>query len=221
MLNLLQAYDRRTVGAAERCTVTSESTATAFADRRAYIGDRKYIDVPLYELVSPAFAAQRACGFRPHQAQGRPIGFGPGRFVRRLPGEHHRPPGAARNGPVHLQPRRYDRWGDMAAYTLTIEQTGGSGITVPGYGFLLNNELTDFDFVPCRAGARPQPAPPGKRPRSSMSPTLVLQHGRPYLAVGSPGGLTIITTVAQVLLGYLDRRLPLVAGHRRPPAVLA
>jgi gamma-glutamyltranspeptidase/glutathione hydrolase len=110
-----------------------------------------------------------------------------------------------------------DRWGNVAEYTLTIEQTGGSGITVPGYGFLLNNELTDFNFAPATAGVPdPNQPGPGKRPRSSMSPTIVLDRGRPALAVGSPGGATIITTVTQVLLGNLDRNLPLVDAIAAP-----
>ena len=81
-----------------------------------------------------------------------------------------------------------DRFGDVVSYTNTIEQLGGSGIVVPGRGFLLNNELTDFNFAPLRAGV-PDPNLPaaGKRPRSSMSPTIVLKHGQPFLAVGVAG----------------------------------
>ena len=99
-----------------------------------------------------------------------------------------------------------DRWGNAVSYTLTIEQTGGSGITVPGWGFLLNNELTDFNFAPLQAGVPDPNLPgPGKRPRSSMSPTIILDHGSLRLVLGSPGGATIITTVTQVLTEYLDR----------------
>ena len=101
------------------------------------------------------------------------------------------------------------------SYSSTIEQTGGSGITVPGWGFLLNNELTDFDFVPLTPGVPDPNLPgPGKRPRSSMSPTIVLDHGRLYLVAGSPGGATIITTVAQILLGHFERGLR--SGTRWP-----
>ena len=78
------------------------------------------------------------------------------------------------------------------SYTFTIESTGGNGIVVPGYGFLLNNELTDFNFDSL---THPNRVEGGKRPRSSMSPTIVLRDGRPVLALGSPGGSTIITTV--------------------------
>jgi gamma-glutamyltranspeptidase/glutathione hydrolase len=109
-----------------------------------------------------------------------------------------------------------DRWGNVVSYTLTIEQTGGSGIVVPGYGFLLNNELTDFNPAPLFAGVPDPNLPaPGKRPRSSMSPTIVFRDGRPVLAVGSPGGATIITTVLQILMEHLDR------GRSLPEAIAA
>ena len=90
----------------------------------------------------------------------------------------------------------------MVEYTLTIEQTGGSGIVVPGRGFLLNNELTDFSTV--YDPADPNRIEPGKRPRSSMSPTIILKDGDPFLALGSPGGSTIITTVLQTILNRVD-----------------
>ena len=100
---------------------------------------------------------------------------------------------------------------------MTIEQTGGSGITVPGYGFLLNNELTDFNFKPIQDGVPDPNLPgPGKRPRSSMSPTILFKHGQPWLAVGSPGGASIITTVTQVTTGYIDRDLSLVDAIAAP-----
>jgi gamma-glutamyltranspeptidase/glutathione hydrolase len=112
-----------------------------------------------------------------------------------------------------------DQWGNVVSYTLTIEETGGSGIVVPGRGFLLNNELTDFSFTPVTPGV-PDPNLPGsgKRPRSSMAPTIVLDEGVPVLAVGSPGGATIITTVLQVLTGHLDRGLSLLDAIAAPRA---
>ncbi len=112
-----------------------------------------------------------------------------------------------------------DARGDIVSYTLTIEQTGGSGIVVPHRGFLLNNELTDFSFTPVTPG---QPDPnlpgPGKRPRSSISPVMVFRDGRPWFAAGSPGGATIITTVLQVLTGRIDRGLSLVDAIAAPRA---
>jgi gamma-glutamyltranspeptidase/glutathione hydrolase len=90
----------------------------------------------------------------------------------------------------------------VVEYTLTIEQTGGSGMVVPGRGFLLNNELTDFSTV--YDANDPNRIEPGKRPRSSMSPTIILKDGDPFLALGSPGGSTIITTVLQTVVNRVD-----------------
>jgi gamma-glutamyltranspeptidase/glutathione hydrolase len=92
-------------------------------------------------------------------------------------------------------------------------------MVVPGRGFLLNNELTDFNFTPTQ-GTAPDPnlPAPGKRPRSSMAPTILLRDGRPFLGVGSPGGATIITTVLQILLNRLDFGMGLPAAIAAPRA---
>jgi gamma-glutamyltranspeptidase/glutathione hydrolase len=112
-----------------------------------------------------------------------------------------------------------DRFGNVVSYTNTIEQIAGSAIAVPGYGFLLNNELTDFDPVPASA-TLPDPNLPaaGKRPRSSMAPTIVLHDGRPFIALGSPGGSMIITTVLQTLLDRLDFGMSLADAIAAPRA---
>jgi len=197
-----------------------ESTKLSFADRNRYVGDPDFVDVPLQQLLSDGFAGERACLIDPARALPTP----------QLPGTpdgSYQPcaPAAAGVGgrqqegisTTHLTVA--DRWGNVAAYTLTIEQTGGSGITVPGRGFLLNNELTDFNFTPATPGVPDPNLPgPGKRPRSSMSPTIVLAGGAPLLAVGSPGGATIITTVLQILLGRLDRGLSLGDAIAAPRA---
>ncbi|CAH0314056.1 Gamma-glutamyltranspeptidase [Peribacillus simplex] len=96
-----------------------------------------------------------------------------------------------------------DKWGNMVAYTTTIEQVFGSGIMVPDYGFMLNNEMTDFDATP---GGVNQ-VEPGKRPRSSMSPTFVLKDGNPFMAIGSPGGATIIASVSETIMNVLDHQM--------------
>jgi gamma-glutamyltranspeptidase/glutathione hydrolase len=196
-----------------------EASKLSFADRNRYVGDPDVIDVPLRELLSPGFAAERACLIKPGsvlpvQPPGSPDGvYSP------CPAAAAAAPAGVHEGLSTTHLVTADRWGNVAAYTLTIEQTGGSGITVPGRGFLLNNELTDFSFVPAVPG---QPDPnlpgPGKRPRSSMSPTIVLQNGTPKLATGSPGGATIITTVLQVLLGRIDRGLSLEEAIAAPRA---
>jgi len=112
-----------------------------------------------------------------------------------------------------------DKDGNIVSYTSTIEQIAGSAITVPGYGFLLNNELTDFDPAPASPGV-PDPNLPagGKRPRSSMAPTILLRDGRPLLGVGTPGSSMIITTVLQILLDRLDFGMSLPDAIAAPRA---
>jgi gamma-glutamyltranspeptidase / glutathione hydrolase len=109
-----------------------------------------------------------------------------------------------------------DKWGNVVEYTLTIEQTGGSGLLLKDRGFLLNNELTDFSPVFDRKD--PNRIQAGKRPRSSMSPTIVLRNGKPFLALGSPGGSTIITTVTQLLFNRIDRQMTLEDAIADPRA---
>jgi len=105
----------------------------------------------------------------------------------------------------------------VVSYTNTIEQVAGTGITVPGYGFLLNNEMTDFNFTPTFVGD-PNTPEPGKRPRSSMSPTIVLDDGDVRYVLGSPGGATIITTVVQILLNRLELGMTLPEAVAAPRA---
>jgi len=221
ILNLIEAYQGKTGASLSSLTNAeylhrfSEASATAFADRNRYVGDVP--GVPVRQLTSQAFADERACLFDPTKAQPRPIPFGsPDGSYTSCAGD-----GRGQVEPYEGQSTTHlvtaDKWGNIAAYTLTIEQTGGSGITVPGWGFLLNNELTDFNFTPLTPGVPDPNLPgPGKRPRSSMSPTIILDQGKPLLAVGSPGGATIITSTSQTILGYLDRGLPLVDAIAAP-----
>ncbi len=192
-----------------------EASALAFADRNAYVGDPAYVNVPTAELLSAGFGGERACQIDPTTAATKPVPAG-------SPDGSYTPCGttvAAEQRPdseglstTHLTVA--DRWGNVVAYTLTIEQTGGSGIVVPGRGFLLNNELPAFSAIPDPAD--PNIVAGGKRPRSSMSPTIVLRDGKPYLALGSPGGSTIITTVLQVLTNRLDRGMTLPEAIAAP-----
>ena len=217
-LNILEETD---LGAMRQRDVLHhylEATALAFADRGVNVGDPAYVDVPTEALLSDEFAADRADCIDPDEAATKPV-----------PAGDVSPPydglcdasDAGRNEPdtenlstTHLTAA--DRWGNVVAYTLTIEQTGGSGIVVPDRGFLLNNELTDFSTVYDEED--PNRIQPGKRPRSSMSPTIVLRDGKPVLAVGSPGGSTIITTVLQVLVNRLDLGMTLPMAVAAPRA---
>lgn len=195
-----------------------EASRLSFADRNRWVGDPAGGDVPTRELLSQRFADSRACLIDPAKALTSPV----------APGDPRNPTPCATGGEPAPTPYEgtdtthltvADRWGNVVAYTLTIEQEGGSGIVVPGRGFLLNNELTDFSFTPVTPGVPDPNLPgPGKRPRSSMSPTIVLDHGKPVLALGSPGGASIITTVIQVLTQRLDRGTPLVQAIAAPRA---
>ncbi|WP_324649695.1 gamma-glutamyltransferase [Georgenia sp. H159] len=204
-LNILEGVDLADLTPEEVLHQVAESSAVAFADRNAYVGDDAFVDVPLTGLLSQEFADERR-ELIGEDALPRPVPAGD-------PWPYDGTDGAAADagsdeGPgstTHLTVA--DRWGNVVSFTFTIEQIGGSGIAVPGYGFLLNNQLTDFEPDP----EHPANAPaPGKRPRSSMSPTIVLgEDGSPVAAFGSPGGSTIITTVLQVAVNHLDLGLSL------------
>jgi gamma-glutamyltranspeptidase/glutathione hydrolase len=197
-----------------------EASALAFADRNAYVGDPAYNQVPLAELLSDEFAAERACAIDPGVALVKPTPAGtPDGEYGPCPTEDQPTVGGGAEGPSTTHLTVADAAGNVATYTLTIEQTGGSGITVPDRGFLLNNELTDFTFeVADPTVPEPNLPAPGKRPRSSMSPTIVLHEGEPVLALGSPGGSTIITTVLQTLVNRVDRNMNLVEAIAAPRA---
>jgi gamma-glutamyltranspeptidase/glutathione hydrolase len=189
-----------------------EASALSFADRNRYVG----ADTPkrvLRRLISDAWAAQRACQISPTRALTKPVPPGDINATGCTPATVG---GPAEQGKSTTNLTVADRWGNVVEYTFTIEQTGGNAMVVPGRGFLLNNELTDFNFAPTQGTAADPNLPgPGKRPRSSMSPTIVLKDGKPFLALGSPGGATIITTVLQVLVNRL------VLGMTLPEAMAA
>ncbi|MEV7005813.1 gamma-glutamyltransferase family protein [Streptosporangium sp. NPDC051022] len=192
-----------------------EASKLAFADRNKYVGDIP--GVPLKELLSDGFAKERAC-LVGERALAAPVAPGDpdGSYGCQAPPPPAQAERTPPEGPETSNLVVADRWGNVVAYTLTIESTGGNGIVVPGRGFLLNNNLTDFTFGP--APGDPNLPGPGKRPRSSMSPTVVLDDGRPLLAVGSPGGSTIITTVLQILFNRWDLGMSLPEALAAPRA---
>jgi gamma-glutamyltranspeptidase/glutathione hydrolase len=194
-----------------------EASALAYADRNRYVGDntpRALLD----QLLSDEYAAERACLVNPASTMPRPVAPGvPDGSYSGCATAAAADRAAEEHGTTNLTVA--DRWGNVVEYTLTIESTGGNAMVVPGRGFLLNNELTDFNFTPTQ-GSAPDPnlPAPGKRPRSSISPTIVLSAGRPVLAVGSPGGATIITTVLQMLVNRLDLGMTLPEALAAPRA---
>ncbi len=195
-LNILEGFKPLGADPAQALHRYLEASRYAFADRNEYLGDPAYVDVPLRRLLSDSYAAERRAK----------IGDTAANAVVE-PGDPNDHEGVST---THLTVA--DAHGMVVSYTFTIEQIGGSGIVVPNWGFLLNNELTDFNYDSTTAANR---AEGGKRPRSSMAPTIVTRNGRPVLAVGSPGGSTIITTVLQILVDRFD------LGESLPQAIAA
>jgi gamma-glutamyltranspeptidase/glutathione hydrolase len=178
----------------------AEASRLAFADRDRYVGDPAFVDVPVAGMLSAAYLAERRKLMSPDRSMGK---IGPGV-----------PPGYVERGTSHIS--IVDRWGNAVAFTTTIEAPFGAQIMVRGV--LLNNELTDFSAEP-EANGRPiaNRVQSGKRPRSSMSPTLVLDRdGRLVAALGSAGGSRIIGDTLQALLGMLDWNLSAEASLAQP-----
>jgi len=192
------AFERAAPGSAEAVHLFSEASRLAYADRARYVGDPDFAPVPVARMLDPRYLAARA------QLIGeRSMGFAPpGTLDPEAPGTSH----------ISV----VDGEGNAVSMTTSIEMAFGSHIFVRG--FLLNNQLTDFSFRPEYLG-RPavNRVAGGKRPRSSMAPTLVFDRdGGLKLALGSPGGLAIIDFVARTLVGVLDWRMDIQAAISAP-----
>jgi gamma-glutamyltranspeptidase/glutathione hydrolase len=199
-MNILEGYDLSSMTREAALHYYLEASRYSFADRNAYLADPAYFDVPLSGLLSDDYAATRRALIKETAAPGAVP-----------PGDPYPYEGAETT--THLTTS--DKAGNVVSYTFTIESTGGSGLLVPGFGFLLNNELTDFNFD---STTHPNRVEGGKRPRSSMAPTIITKAGKPFLALGSPGGATIITTVLQILLDRVDLGLTLPQAIADPRA---
>jgi len=211
-LNILEGFNLASLPRARAEHLYVEASRLAFADRNAYLADPEYVDAPLTGLLSKKYAAERRALIDPRKAAPGAVAAGdPYRYQDDPSIPLRTQPAAA----IKLAPESAhtthltvsDKDGNVVAYTFTIESWGGSGIVVPGYGFLLNNELTDFDFD--TIGPHPNVPEAGKRPRSSMAPTIALKGGKPAFSIGSPGGSTIITTVLQTIVNHVDFGMPM------------
>jgi gamma-glutamyltranspeptidase/glutathione hydrolase len=213
-LNILEGYALGSMPREAAMHRRLEASRLAFADRNAYVADPAYFRVPQRGLLSDGFAATRraAIGERAGTSPAAPGDPYPFEGKDDDSGEASVTPARA-GSTTHISVS--DRAGDVVSYTYTIESTGGSALVVPGYGFLLNNELTDFNYD---SVTHPNRVQPGKRPRSSISPMIVLRDGRPWLTVGSPGGSMIITTVLQLLTDRIDLGLTLPQAIAAPRA---
>ncbi|MDA1305144.1 MAG: gamma-glutamyltransferase [Nitrospirae bacterium] len=205
-------------GSTRTLNVMIEAMRLAFADRAVWMGDEDFVDVPAEGLLNTAYIESRSAFIHPDTRQelitaGNPLPFD----------------SASESQSVHIQetlalPEEglntthftiIDQAGNIVTYTNTIESKWGTGLMVPGFGFLLNNELTDFNAVPT-ADTDPKhfnpganDVAPGKRPRSSMAPTIVFHHNQPIAAYGSPGGSTIINSVVNITLNLIDHKMPI------------
>ena len=171
-LNILEQFDLAGMTDAQALHHYLEASALSFADRNAYVGDPAFVDVPVSDLLSDTFAKERACEIDPDHALNNAD------HPQVAPGDVTSYDGVCDDG-ASARPNEKpdtenvsttnltasDKWGNVAEYTLTIEQTGGSGIVVPGRGFLLNNELTDFTTVYDPGGPEPD--------RGRQAPALV------------------------------------------------
>jgi gamma-glutamyltranspeptidase/glutathione hydrolase len=212
-LNILEGYDLKSLPREQAEHLYLEASRLAFADRNAYLADPEFVDAPVEGLLSKDYAARRRELINPQRAMlraeaGDPFLFQQDPSVPLRPANTRLLSESAHT--THLTVS--DKDGNIVSYTYTIEDWGGSGIVVPGYGFILNNEMTDFDF----SGPHPNVPEAGKRPRSSMSPTIAFRNGKPAFTVGSPGGSTIITTVLQTIVNHIDLGMPMDAAMNAP-----
>ncbi|NLT69169.1 MAG: gamma-glutamyltransferase [Verrucomicrobiaceae bacterium] len=236
MLNLLEASDFAEAPPfrADSIHRMADAQNLAFADRNRYLGDADFVDVPSQGLLDKHYAKERAELLETERAlpTSAPFGVPPGAPVARAD---------ATSAPEPVSTTHFtvvDRDRNVASVTTTIEQHFGSGLVVPGRGFLLNNELTDFDAEALDEDGNPVPNAPdgerktrrtalgdaaetegGKRPRSSMTPTIVLRDGKPRFALGSPGGSQIIGITLNVLLNLVDHDMDVQAAINAPRAI--
>jgi gamma-glutamyltranspeptidase/glutathione hydrolase len=233
LLMMLKMIERFPIGDAEQgygfgstrtLNVMAEALRIGFAERAVWMGDADFSYVPARGLLNPAFLTLRSAAINPDARMSTPsatdvrpfdiAGFRAGtRLAVAEPAE------VLENGTTHFSVT--DQWGNMVSYTNTIESSHGIGVfagyyepngTFRNFGFLLNNELTDFNTTPSinpfTGEFGTNDVAPNKRPRSSMTPTLVFSpDGKPIAALGSPGGTTIIPAVFNVLLNLIDHRM--------------
>jgi len=197
MLNILDHFPLKDTGPNSAATLhyMAETMKRAYADRSKYLGDPDYVAVPVKGLISKQYAAAlageiKACCVTPSD-----------KILPGAVGKYESP------DTTHFSVM--DRWGNAVSNTYTLNFSFGSGHSIPGTGILMNNEMDDFSAKPGAPnaygllGASANAITPGKRPLSSMTPTIILKDGKPYLVTGSPGGSRIITTVLQMLVNVL------------------
>lgn len=209
MLNILEGYDLAALGhnSATTLHLMTEAMRRAYLDRARHVADPAFNPgMPVQRLISKEYAAQLRAGIDPYRA------------------------GISEPAQVSLADESeetthfsvVDADGNAVSLTYTLEYSYGSRIVVEGAGFLLNNEMGDFNAIPGRTdstgriGTHPNLVQPGKRPISSMTPTILAKDGKPVLVIGSPGGRTIINTVLQVILNVVDHEMNIAQAIEAP-----
>lgn len=210
MLNLLEGYDLQAMGhnSAAYLHHLTESMKLAYADRSLYLGDPDFVEVPVAQLIDKAYADQQRKRIDRNWATPS-TEIAPGRLL-----------GSESTETTHYSVA--DRFGNVVSNTYTLNFSFGSNIAVPGTGMLLNNEMADFASSPGGANAfglvqgEANKIEPGKRPLSSMSPTIVFRDGKPWVATGSPGGSVIISTVLQTILNAMAFDMNIATAAAEP-----
>ena len=224
VLQILELLERFPIGDAQQgfgfgsprtLNVMIEAMRLAYADRAVWMGDDDFVPVPSVGLLARGYLEPRSALIDPDGRQVTVQADDPRPFDPRCETPRMTIAGGTLPDEEGVNTTHFtvvDRRGNVVAYTTTIESAWGTGLMVPGYGFLLNNELTDFNSTP-QANPDPNAFNPGandvapfKRPRSSMAPTMIFAGRRPVAAFGSPGGSSIITTVVNVTLNLIDHR---------------
>lgn len=214
ILNMLEPYHVGRYPPLSRPVVhlMAETEKRAYADRASLLGDPDFFDVPVASLISKQYALTRAAGISPDRAT-------PATEV--TPGQPALPTIPRESGnTTHYS--IVDRWRNVVAVTTTLNSSFGSHAVATGTGVVLNNEMDDFSIKPGTPnlynliGGVANEIRPGKRPLSSMTPTIVLKNDRPYLVLGTPGGSTIITTVLQVFLDVAEHGMGLEGAVKAP-----
>ncbi len=189
-------YEKYGAGSAEAYHYMAEAMRRSFADRSQYLGDPDFVKNPIAALLDPAYVRSRTATIDPEHAT-------PSDQVN--PGL---PAGSEGTNTTHYN--IVDDEGNAVSVTYTLNNGYGSGVTVPGLGFLLNDEMDDFSAKPGSPNmfglvqGEANAIAPGKRPLSSMVPTIILKDGKPFLVLGAPGGPVIITAVLQAILNVID-----------------
>jgi gamma-glutamyltranspeptidase/glutathione hydrolase len=215
MLGMLEAYDVGSLGhnSSAKYHLFAEVMKRAFRDRAEYLGDPAFVNVPVKQLLDPAYLKKRMADFSPDKATpASSVQPGLGEFIAKAPRES--------TETTHFSV--IDADGNAVGNTYTLNGAYGSGVTIPGTGILMNNEMDDFTSKPGVPNAygliqgEANAIVPGKRPLSSMAPTFVFKDGQLVLITGSPGGSTIVNTVLQIVTNVIDHDMPVAQAVEAP-----